>query len=94
MHHTGTLMLKTDSAKPDSLPTAAAPDSHRSSRSRRIAGIIVATLLALLVVLVIVEVVLASLIPDVQQVYVRDIRDSGKEPAFLLTLAFLITLVP
>jgi hypothetical protein len=30
--------------------------------------------------------VVASLIPDVRQVYVRDIRDSGKEPGFLLTV--------
>jgi hypothetical protein len=84
-------MLKTNSTKPDSILTDAALDSHRSAWTRRIAGIIVAILLVLLVVVAIVEVVLATLIPDVRQVYVRDIRDSGKEPAFLLTLAFLIT---
>jgi hypothetical protein len=83
--------LKTNGAGPESVPTSAPPAGHSSSWIGRIAGAIVVLLLALLVVLAIVEVVLASLIPEVRQVYIRDIRDAGKEPAFLLTLAFLIT---
>jgi hypothetical protein len=44
-----------------------------------------------LVVLGAGQVVLSALIPDVRRAYATDIIESGKEPAFLLTLAFLLT---
>jgi hypothetical protein len=37
------------------------------------------------------QVVLSTLIPDVRAAYARDIVETGKEPALLLTLAFLLT---
>ncbi len=84
-------MLDTESANRDPLQQDAAAVRHRSLRSRRTAGVIVVIVWVLLLLLAIGQVVLASLIPDVRQAYIREIRDTGKEPALLLTLAFLIT---
>jgi hypothetical protein len=84
-------MLETEGANQDSLRATNATEPRPARLSRRITRIAVAIIAALLLLLTVGEVVLASLIPDVRLAYVRDIRESGKEPAFLLTLAFLIT---
>ena len=83
-------MLETQEAN-DSPRTTRTTDARPVRRSRRIAGILVAIIAALLFLATVGELVLESLIPDVRLAYARDIRDSGKEPAMLLTLAFLIT---
>jgi hypothetical protein len=68
------------------------PPAVGQHRLRRTLGfVIVVVVWALLIVLGAGEVVLSTLIPDVRQAYARDIIASGKQPAFFLTLAFLIT---
>jgi hypothetical protein len=59
-------------------------------RSRR-ARWLIAVLLVAILVLGVGPLILAALRVDVRAVYRHDIVQSGKEPAFLLTLAFLLT---
>ena len=84
-------MLETESADRDSLQHARPAHSARRRRVARLSLGIVASLFVLLVVSGAGQVVLSTLIPDVRRAYARDIVDTGKEPAFLLTLAFLLT---
>jgi uncharacterized membrane protein (DUF485 family) len=83
--------LETESADRDSLQQARRPYRARARRRARLSVGIVVMLFVWLVVLGAGEVVLSTLIPDVRRAYARDIVDTGKEPAFLLTLAFLLT---
>jgi hypothetical protein len=85
------MMLETESADGDSLQQAAPAYRARGRRWARLSVGIVVVLFVWLVVLGAGQVVLSTLIPDVRRAYARDIIDTGKEPAFLLTLAFSLT---
>ena len=85
-------MLEPSSADREPLAEEAPPAEGRHSHRRRTLGIVVVGVpLVILVLLTLGGYVLARLVPAVQAAYNRDIREAGKEPAFLLTLAFLLT---
>ena len=64
-----------------------APDGHRQRR----ALLLVAALLVPVLLMGGGAVIVGAFVADVRAAYVSDIVAKGKEPAFLLTLAFLIT---
>jgi hypothetical protein len=86
------MMVEGESAERDPFAEEAPPAEDRRSHRRRTLGIVIVGVpLVILVGLTLGGFVLATLVPAVQRAYIRDIREAGKEPAFLLTLAFLIT---
>jgi hypothetical protein len=85
-------MVDSERAEKDPFAEEPVPAESRHSRRRRTIGIVIVGVpLVILVALTLGGFVLATLVPAVQRAYIRDIRETGKEPAFLLTLAFLIT---
>ena len=64
---------------------------HRHGRGRWQAILLIALLLVPVLLMGGGALVLGVLVADVHDAYLKDIVDAGKEPAFLLTLAFLLT---
>jgi hypothetical protein len=89
--HQEPIMLGMEGAGRESVRQAGPADGAGGRRGARLSLAIVVLLFVSLVVLGAGHVVLSILIPDVRRAYASDIIDSGKEPAFLLTLAFLLT---
>ncbi len=83
--------MERETAEPDPFAEEAPAESHWPHRRLKVAIALVGVPLAILVALTLSGFVLATLVPAVQRAYIRDIRETGKAPAFLLTLAFLIT---
>ncbi|MBV9359125.1 MAG: hypothetical protein JO023_26755 [Chloroflexi bacterium] len=84
-------MVERERAGRDRFAEQAPAESRWSYRRRAVAIALVGVPLVILIALTLGGFVLATLVPAVRGAYIRDIRETGKEPAFLLTLAFLIT---